>query len=108
MLELRCGESNIDLAVFVQYYLGGRAGGTFSTDGQAFGKLWLDAKETGKSLFQWTELDYCGYLLLLDMMEASKNQIKQAGAVFSVLMEVAGLETVTGSKLVGVVKKSCM
>ena len=108
VLELRCEESNVDPEVFVQCYLGGRAGGTFSTYHQAFRKLWLDSREMGKSLFRWTELDFCGHLLLLDSLEASKNQIKQAGAVHSMLMEVAGLEALTGSKLVGVLKKSCM
>ena len=57
MLELRCEETNVDLEVFVQCYLGGRASGTLSTYHQAFRKLWLDAKEMGKSIFRWSELE---------------------------------------------------
>ena len=92
----------------MQCYLGGRAVGTWSAYQQAFRKLWTDSQEMGKSIFSWSEVEYCGHLLLLDSLEASKNQLKQAGAVHSLLMEVAGLEALTGSRLVGTVRKSCM
>ena len=68
----------------------------------------MDAVEMGKTVFTWTEIEMCGHYLLLDSLEVGRNQLKQAGAVHGLLMEVAGLESLTGSRLVTTVRRSCM
>ena len=56
-------------------------------------KLWDHSVEVKKSEFDSDEMDVAGYLVLLDGNEASVNMLKQTSAVFTLLRNVVGLDT---------------
>ena len=73
--------------------------------GMAFRKLWVYSINIGKSVFNWTKLDFAGHLVQLDLNGASSNMFKQAWAIMTLLREAAGLETHVRTSLMSLVKK---
>merc|ERR1712115_30476 len=90
---------------FVDMYLAGSSKKTFPTYDMDFWKIWVHGLEIGKLPFWWTDMDFAGYLVILNENEASMNMIKQASAL---LKELVGLDTVVGSSIVKNVEKGCI
>ena len=66
----------MDPVVLAEMYLEGRSKKTFPTYNSAFRKLWVHSVEIGKSVFNWSNVDVVGNLIMLDSNEASMNMIK--------------------------------
>ena len=86
-------EAWMDPVTLAEMYLEGRSKNTFPTYNCAFQKLWVHSVEIGKSIFNWSEVDVAGYLIMLDGNKANVNMIKQASAMITLLKEVACLDT---------------
>ena len=72
----------------------------------AFRKLWVHDQELEKTVFLWGDGEFAGHLIQLDLVNATKNMLKQPVEVMSLLCEVAGLEIPTRLALVFMVKKA--
>lgn len=64
--------------------------------------------EIGKSVFNWSEVDILGYLVILDGNGASVNMVKQASAMITLLKEVTCLDNNIRLGFVTQVRRGCM
>ena len=87
VLEMRVESSMnwMDPEKFVDLYLAGRSRRTFPTYDMAFRKIWVHGIEIGKLPFWWSDMDFAGHLVLLNVNEVSVNMFKQESAVMTLL-----------------------
>ena len=97
-----CPEKSADM------YLSGRSRKTFPTYEIAWRKMWCHAKEIGKMVWLWSDMEFAGHLILLNDNGASENMFKQASAVMTMLKDCVQLETLTNSSVVQNVKCGVM
>ena len=106
-MEKRAGDAItwVSAEELADMFLKGRACSTFPTYETAWRKLWTHGREIRKCVWDWSEFDLAGHLVLLNRNECTVNMVKQTCAVVTCLKEAHGRESLTGSVVVRNVRK---
>ena len=91
-----------------EFYLGGRASGTFATYNAAFKRVWQYSKVLGRSVFLWGEGEVAGLLVKAGRCGVTENMIKQMMAVINTIFEAMGRESPTKGQVVAQVKRCAL
>ena len=99
------GGSRAEARELATFYLQGREASTIGVYGSEYKRLAEYCKDAGESIFELGEKEVMVYLISRSKSGVSEAQLKQALAAVTLIYEVCGFQSPSGSPLVVNVKK---
>ena len=100
--------SGILLEDLIEFYLGGREEKTLSNYNGAFQYVWAYGSEIRRSLFFWGEGELASLMVRISRDKKGENFLKKCSAVVTLLLELAGFDSLVGGSVLKMVKKSAI